>query len=1006
MTIHSRLKGAAAPIALSFALLAQPAFAQDQNDTPDESLQPTQVDNQLADNDADDNAIIVTGSRIQRTEFSEPNPIVSIDAEKIEHLGTGNITEVLANNPALLGSVRSIDSAGSNLLDSQSVGANNLDLRNLGANRTLVLVDGRRHVAGYPGTAAVDINTIPADLIERVDVLTGGVSAVYGADAVSGVVNFIMKHDFEGLTATGRRTISQRGDAGEWYASVTGGMNFADGRGNIALAYEFDQTDRFSQKQRLHYGLTGPTYALVRNPNDGTPGSASDDPNVPDHVLLTGLLWADSARGGAFDVDGDLVPDFNGAGQPYNLGMYVPGEPYTIGGDSTPIESYYGDYTPYSRRHIANLMAHFDVSPALEFYVEGKYVNTNAWTESQPTYDLYTVLQPDNAYAAQVLGPDAAPDGILFSRDNLDFGQRRYSLKRELWRGVAGFKGELSDHLSYDASFVFGQTTQRGTNYGDRIADRYYAAIDAVDDGNGNITCRINLPGETDIFGDSLGNPIVYNGPPETFQKGECVPLNLFGDGTPSKEALNFVLANHSNYARIRQYVGTVSLTGDTGAFFNLPGGAVGFAVGAEYRKESSYFNPSELSKMSELIDDSPSQVSEGSFDVKEVFGELNLPILDKVPYAYLLSVGGAVRYSDYSSIGSATTWSVNAEYAPVRDVTFRGTYSKSVRAPNISELYAPQVGAFAFIDDPCGPERLAEGTQYRAANCTAALTALGFTPEQQADFNPADAGNSPANSSLLGIQGGNPDLTAETATTWTAGAVIRPSWAPGLTLSLDWYDINLENAIQYSTAQDIVDLCYDQPTLENEYCGLISRDATSGFIDNYTVIPQNVASLKTAGLDMNLLYGFDISDKLGNLQLRLNANYLDKLEFVPALNADPKNEMDSAAYPAPKWSATFDLTWNKGPFTLNYGINWFDKTRRVTREEEAANPDYAEPKYIWYSELWEHNVYASFDVNDRIQVFGGVRNLLDRKPDDGSAGYPISAVGRTFFFGAKVKAF
>jgi outer membrane receptor protein involved in Fe transport len=1006
VNIQSRLKGAAAPVALCIALLAQPAFAQDQGD----SATDTQAGAEVAANDTADQAIIVTGSRIQRTEFSEPNPIVTIDASKIEHYGTANLTELLANNPALLGSVRNIDAAGSNLVDAQSTGGNYLDLRNLGSSRTLVLVDGRRHVAGYPGTASVDVNTIPTDLIDRIDVLTGGVSAVYGADGVSGVVNFIMKKDFEGLNLRGQRTISQRGDAGEWFASATAGLNFADGRGNIAVAYEFDQTDRFSQKQRLNYGLTGPTYILTRNPDDGTPGSADDDPNVPDHVLLTGLRWADSAPGGAFlPVDGNLDfigTEFNGAGQPYDTGMYVPGTPYTIGGDSTPYDTYFGDYTPYSRRHIANLMAHFDASPAAQFYVEAKYVNTYAWTESQPTYDLYTYLAGDNAYANQVLGPNMSPDGLLFSRDNLDFGQRRYSLKRELWRTVAGVKGDITDNLSYDASFVFGQSTQTGTNFGDRIADRYYAAIDAVDDGTGNITCRINLPGETDIAGLSFGNPVVYNGPPETFQKGECVPLNLFGNGTPSKEALDFILADHSDYARIREYVATVSLSGNTGSFLNLPGGPVGFALGGEYRKETSFYDPSDLTKQGELIDNSPGDTAEGSFDVKELFGEVNLPILQKVPLAYTLSLGGAVRYSDYSSIGSATTWSVNGEYAPIRDVTFRATYSKSVRAPNISELYAPQTGAFEFIDDPCGPELLAEGTQYRAANCTAALTALGFTQQDIADFDPADSPFSPANSSLLGSQGGNPNLTAETAKTWTAGAVIRPSWAPGVSLSLDWYDIKLENAVQYSTAQDIVDLCYDQPSLDNDYCALISRDPTSGFIHNYNVIPQNVASFETAGLDMNLLYRFDISDKLGHVDLRLNANYLDKIQFVPALNAKPENQMDDAGLPAPRWSANFDATWTKGPVTLNYTINWWAKTRRVSREAEAANPDYSDPKYFWYSELWEHNVFASVDINDMFQVYGGIRNLMDRKPDVGSAGYPISAVGRTFFFGLRVKAF
>lgn len=990
-TYHIRaLRVSAAPLVLGMALVASAAAAQ---------TAPT-IDEGASE---DQPAIVVTGSRIARPDFSNPNPIVSVDATAITESGKTNLTEFLADNPALLGSQKNIDVAGSNLVNAQSVGVNLLNLRNLGTSRTLVLVDGKRHVAGYPGTAAVDINTIPTDLVERVDVLTGGVSAIYGADGVSGVVNFILKKDFEGLNLRAQNGISQRGDAGERFIAATAGKNFADGRGNVTVSYEFSQSDRFSQKQRLNYGLTGPSWALVRNPADGTPGTAGDDPNIPDRILMTNLRWADSSVGGAIDFTFDGVPEFTGEGKPYDLGTYVPGTAFTVGGDSTPRESYYGDFTPYVRRHIGNVMATYEVSPALNLHAELKFVKSKAWTESQPTYDLYTELLPDNAYLIERFGEDLASNGALFSRDNFDFGQRRYELDRELWRGVISANGDLSPHLKYDASFVFGQSTQRSTNYGDRISDRYYAALDAVDDGTGRITCRINLPGETDIFGSSYGNPSVFNGPPVTFQKGECVPLNILGNGSPSPEALNFILANHSDYARLRQYVGSLSLSGDTGAFFNLPGGPVGFALGAEYRKETSYSRPSEYSIAGALIDNSPQQIESGSFDVKEAFGEIRLPILADMAFAKELSIGGAIRVSDYSTVGTTTTWNLNASYAPVRDLAFRGTYSKSVRAPNITELFSPQNGSFEFITDPCGIDRVGEGKPPRAANCTAALTALGIDP---ATFDPSNSPFSPQNSSLLGSQGGNPNLGAEKAKTWTAGVVAQPSFVPGLSVSFDWYDIKLTKAIQYSTAQDIVDLCYDQPTLDNAYCSLISRSPTNGFINDYSVVPQNVASFRTSGLDMNLRYRADLGEKAGRLELRFVGNYLDKLSFVPTLGADPQNEIDSAAYPAPRWSANFDLTWIKGPFTFNYGINWWDKTRRVSREQEAANPDYAPAQYIWYREKWEHEIYMAYDVAERFQFYGGVNNLFDRKPDDGAVAYPVSAVGRYFFVGVKAKIF
>ena len=1015
--LQTRLKGAAAPIALSVMLAAQPAIAQDTDTTAAASGE---------DAARTDNVILVTGSRIARPEFSLPNPVVVLDSSNIEQSGETNLTEFLAEQPALVGSQTSTLSAGSNLVNAQQVGSNFLDLRNLGEDRTLVLVDGRRHVAGYPGTAAVDINTIPTDLVDRVEVLTGGASAIYGADGVSGVVNFILKRDFEGVRVRGQTGFSQRGDAGSRLFSVVGGQNFADDRANITLSYEFNEQDRFKQTDRLHYGLTGPTYALARNPDDGTPGGPNDDPNVPDRVLLTDLRWADSSIGGAVDIDGDFYPDFTGEGGVYDLGSYVPGTAFTIGGSSTPRESYFGDYLPYTRRHIANALASFEFSPALRVYAEGKYVRSSAHTFAQPTYDFYTTLFEDNAYlpaawrtmnqAATAAGNCDDPDtadfetcSIQFSRDNFDFGIRRYELEREMWRAVVGAEGELSPHLKYDVSYVFGQSTQESTNRNDRISDRYYAALDAViNPATGNVTCRINLPGQTDVQWNTY-NGTNWDGVIRTFTPGQCVPLNILGNGTPSQAALDWVTVDHSDWARIKQHVVTAYVSGDSGGFFELPGGPVGFALGAEYRKESSNYIPSEFSLGGLLDDNAPARIDRGSFDVKEAFGEINLPILAHVPFAETLSVGAALRVSDYSTIGTTTTWNVNGIYAPIPDISFRGTYSVAVRAPNINELFAGGSGTYEFITDPCGPEVRDEGTQYREANCNAALSAVGIDIFEQAGgafvFDPNDAPFSPANSSLLGFQGGNPELDEEEAKTWTVGAVLRPRFVPGFTLSADWYDIKLTNAIQYSTAQDIVDLCYDQPTLDNIYCDVTARDPSSGFISDFTIIPQNVASFTTAGLDVTLNYSFAPGD-LGRFNVRLIGNYLDKLEFVPSVGADPENELDSAVYPAPRYSAVFDLTWRKGPLTVNYGINWFDNTRRVTREQEEANPDYAPPQYIWFRQKWEHEVFVSYEVDDRFEIYGGVNNLLDRKPDDGASGYPISAVGRSFYVGVKAAIF
>jgi outer membrane receptor protein involved in Fe transport len=1013
--------------AVANAQVAQTPTGQVPPGTPESSTQDddpsasTQQDTDTAataqetaaplDTGSGDNTIVVTGSRIARPEFSEPNPIQAYTSESIQQAGVTNLTDFLLDSPALQGSISNQDVAGSNLPNAQFVGVNLLDLRNLGTNRTLVLVNGRRHIAGYPGTAAVDINTIPVDLIDRVDILTGGTSAVYGADGVSGVVNFILKKNFEGLSVRGQAGISQRGDAGNRYISAVYGKNFADNRGNIAVAYEFNTIDRFSQRKRLNWGKTGPSTRFVRNQAD-----LPDDPNIPDYIPLSGLRWIDTSPGGAIDLDLDYYPDFTGEGTPYDRGVYA-GSGFVIGGDSTPQDSYFGDYTPFSQRHIFNAFGSFEFSDKLRFFGEAKYVRAKGATYAQPTYNFYDYIYPDNAYLIQRFGEDAAPDGaIITGRDNFDFGIRRYSTKRKTIRTVAGFDGRLSDNLRYEASYTFGQVKSAGTNQGDRIADRFFAAMDAVvNPANGQITCRINLPGETEIRNPFTSTYGYAGGAPSTFQPGQCVPLNLFGEGSPSQEALDFVLTTHTDNARIRQHVLSAYISGDTGAFFNLPGGPVGFAFGAEYRRESSLDVPSDISStliptfdsagnpkdVAALIDNSFASIEKGHFSVKEAFGEINLPILSKAPYAETLSVGGALRLSDYTTIGNTKSWSTNAVYAPVKDITFRGTYSQSVRAPNVNELFAGTTGTFEFITDPCGIDRITSGTSTREANCIATLTALGIDP---ATFDPANDTTSPQLSSIQGLTSGNRDLGAETAKTITAGVVFRPQFIPGLNLAFDWYKIKLKDAVNTPTAQETAELCVDQPTLENIFCQSVTRDPETGYVQTFQVLPVNVANFKTSGIDMALNYRFTPAGNIGTFNFKMNGNLLKTLQFIPTPGAETDEDVTEPF--SPRWSATSDLTWTKGPLTINYGVNWYSKTRRSVKEITDVNPDRYERRYRWYKPYWEHQMQVAYDINKRMNVYVGVNNLLDTKPDVGAAGYPQSAVGRFFYAGARVKAF
>lgn len=1010
VTLNKRLRLSAATVALTLGAVGfiVPAAAQDTgtgdpeeraNDAGTEATAENVV-SPLEDAANNEEVIVVTGSRIPRPELDFPNPITSITAAQIRQSGDTNLVDFLIDSPALTGSTTTADTSGTGA-GFGSAGLNLLNLRNLGESRTLVLVDGRRHVAGLPGSAAVDINTIPTDLVERVDILTGGTSAVYGADGVSGVVNFVLKSDFEGLVARGQIGISEEGDGGRQFASVTYGKNFADDRGNVAVSYEYNKQDAVRLQDR-YVGRPLTAFGLVENPNDipfvdPATGMLTDDPNLPDLVPLNDLRYIDSSPEGAIDVDGDLVPDVNGDGTPYDLGRPLPGSGLVQGGDSTPQSSYSGDILPNNEQHIANLIGSFEFSPALRFFVEGKYVNTKVETIAQPSFDFYTYISPDNPFIPADIAA-IAPDGFLISRDNFDLGQRGYISDRETMRGVLGFDGDLGSNVRYELSYVYGQTKVDSITPNARITDRYYAALDAVTDpATGEITCRINLPGETivdpieatDIYGRG------YAGPPVTFEPGECVPLNIIGTGNVTAEAIDFFTADARSRAKLTQHVVSGYVSADTGSFFELPGGPVAVVIGGEYREERSESNPDEFAQQGFYQDLSQIAPVAGGFHVKEAFGEINIPIVDDRPFLELLSVGGAVRFSDYSTTGTSTSWSVNGIYAPIEDIRIRGTYSQAVRAPNVSELFQPESGTFQFIDDPCDPVNIQNGSQFRQANCESLLTSLGIDP---ATFSPSS--DAEASATILGRNQGNPNLDVETATTWTAGVVFQPSFVPGLSITADWYDIVIEDAINTPTAEEVVELCVDQPTLDNIFCDSVTRDPGTGFVIDYITQPENVAAFETAGLDVGVNYTFEPGD-YGVFAFTLVGNYLDKLEFISTPGADV--DSDRGEFFAPKFSGTLDLTWTDGPFTINYGLAWQDETRRFQLETLAANPDYAAPEYLNYKERWEHDLQFRIAPTDRYSFYFGVNNLTDEKPAFASTSIPVSPLGRYFYAGARV---
>ena len=993
----ARLFASAAISTFALAGAISPALAQD-----------AQVSTTAS---ANDEVIIVTGSRIARNpEVAGANPVVAITSETIEQSGETNLTELLTEVPALFNSESNFDAAGSQARTG-GAGVNLLDLRNLGAERTLVLVNGRRHIAGISGEASVDITTIPTALVERVDILTGGVSSVYGADAVSGVVNFIMKRDFEGVDLRAQHGFSEFGDAPSTFLAATVGKNFSDGKGNIAFAYEYRKDGRVHYGDRPGGRFDAPLF--VRNPDDFD-ADGNDIPDVPDFVPIPYIGWQDSAPGGWIFNGVDI---YRGDGAPYNPGVPLRNSGFRSAGgpdtDDTPVADYQGDLQAKTRHHSFNLFGEYELTPSIRLFAEGKYVNSKNFTVAQPSFDLGEYVGGENPLIPANIRQEIQDTGgffggLIFLRDNFDLGTRDEFFDRDVFRGVVGIEGDLTDRLRFEASYVHGRNETDFILDDYRIEDRFYAALDAVDEGefltgtpNGNVVCRVSIDGTgiVDSFNFNYGEA------PQTFSPEECVPLNIFGENMASPEALAFLNADLQNSYKLTQDVLNGYVSGDFGGLFELPGGPVGFVLGAEYRKETSDARWDPIAKQVTDFDPERGVLADlalladeqGEFNVKEVFAELSVPLLSDMPFAETLELNAAVRLSDYSVSGRTDSWSFSGVWAPVTDIRFRGSYGQATRAPNITELFAPATGTFSFINDPCDPINVTSGTSTRAANCRALIEGLG------GDFDTYDYGSDPASSaSIPGFISGNTGLTPEEATTWTAGVVLQPRFIPGLALSFDWYDIKIEQAINTTTLTRLAEFCVDAPTIDNNFCDLVDRAPGTGFVESYQLAPVNVAFFETAGADMTLSYNTSLGADT-NLRLRGTVGYLDKLNFIPADGGEL--DVDKGEIGSPEWVGSADVTLSHKNFSLNYGVQYIGQTLRTTNDVAEANPDRYAPEYFNIDDRFVHDIRAEMQIADTdSSIYFGINNFTNEQPSLGTVNTPVGWRGRYFFAGVRVK--
>jgi len=959
-TFRNRLLASSVIAGATFAVVTAPAVAQE-------------------DDDAVQETVFVTGSRIAKQDFVSNSPIVTVNSETFELTGSVNTEDVLNTLPqAVPGFDRSSNNPGD--------GTATANLRGLGSARTLVLVDGRRFVPSR-ADGVVDLNNIPAAMIERVEVITGGASAVYGSDAMAGVVNFILKDDFEGFEANlGYESVVDEGDAQFWTADLTWGANFDGGRGNV--------TTNFSYTNREGVFASARDYTAIIPGGGGSSG-------VP--------------AGHSFDVF-----DFTALGQAPDLANCPEGTAINTGGTGcigqaifdgpTGIRPWINGGANSDRYNYADVnylqlpqerfstttIARYDVNEDLELYgrFTGSFNQVPQQLAPTPAFTSITT-QTDNPFLSaaaqaaftQLDGAFGDPvDGSIdtfIGRRLREVGGRISNDDRFSYQFQIGARGDVADNFDYDVYFQTGRSQNNNDLQGDVSLTRYLQAVNVTDDGNGNAVC--------------------------VDASGGCVPINIFGEGNISEAAAQFIRVGINSKLEYNQTVAGVAFTGDTEGLFSLPGGPVGWAVGGEYREETFDFRPSDALAQGALLGFNAAPPISGGFDVYDVFAEFYAPILADVPFAELLAIEGAIRVSDYSTVGKVEAYKIGGEWSPVEGLRFRTLFNTAVRAPNIGELFSPQSNGFPGAIDPCSTTSspVAGGIAALCAATGVPAALIGDTPTGPA--NPAfyQQRNDQVEALFNGV---NPNLAQEEADTLTVGFVWEPYFLDGMTVAVDYYNIDITNYITSlgGGAQGVFDQCYGaafNPTADptNQFCQVLNRGASG---ETLMILPNaNSGFLETTGIDVNATYSFETSFIPGNINLTYAALFLDTWDF----QASPASAVQSCDGqfgnfcddPISEYKHLATAGWSDGPYSAQ--LRW-----EYIGESEADDG-----RGLTLDAVSYFNLNGAWDINDNLRISGGIDNLLDQEPEilpsnisEQSNTFPSTydVFGRTAYVSAKVR--
>ncbi|WP_299585294.1 TonB-dependent receptor plug domain-containing protein [uncultured Microbulbifer sp.] len=917
--------------------------------------------------------VIVTGSRIPRAGFDTMQPASTIGQEFFETNGFTNVSDALNSLPMMAASGTSLAES-----DASNVGQSFADFYGLGSQRTLTLVNGRRVVSanaptafGATGGLQVDLNSLPTALIDRVEVISVGGAPIYGSDAIAGTINVILKDDFEGVETEFSSGFADREkDAGDHMASITFGQNLFDGRGNIVTSYEYNKTDAVLMNDR---DFTGDYYYFFENPesegpNDGIPDRIFDKGRAIPIITKEGIP---TPAGGfpLFALDKNIIKDsngnplgFNNEGQlaPLNLGTPSGNAINFIGGDGLLLQDYNSIRAPIER-HIFNTLSHFDITENIKAFAEINYFTSESSDpNSQPFYQSAQFsgdssalpISIDNPYLSAtdrqtLINNGIVTDGIFYLHKGMnDLSQSGYTGgENEMFRYVIGLEGDFSfagRDWNWDLSYNKGKTDSV-TERTQLVQTNYEKALDVTTDESGNIVCVSSDP--------------------------DCVPLNVLGVVT-DQAAIEYVTTIGRTYGELEQEIISANIGGE---IIDLPAGPLSMAFGYEIRDEHSEFRPDDFMRQGLGRSAALSPLT-GGFDTKEFYTEFLVPVIpsDLIVGLSGMELEGAWRTVDHSQAGSDNTWSIGSriilDIPVLGSVTLRGNITESIRAPAVTEALLPISETFLDADDPCDMRYIGQGENpaQRLANCRAEASEAGF------DYDSNSWQSEIVNGTKTGKTGGNPDLLNERAEASTFGFVWAPEFAEGLELTVDWINIDIENAIENLSLTVLMEACYDGEQ-GNSACGAFERDDNFQIIDFKTGF-KNAGFYNFRGVQSDLSYKFDLNtwNVPGNFDLGLMAYHIKEQQYSVT---GTDLEVNAGEIGFSDWQGQINLTYTLDNLTANWQTQYVGKAN-VNNDDTAESRDI---KVV--PEYWLNNAYLGYQINDNIQASLSVRNVFNEKP-------------------------